>query len=1079
MPARYSSAQFVGRERELTRIATALERAAGGRTTSMLLTGTAGLGATRLLDEVEQRLADLDEEFRVIRCSHETSFPGEPYGPVIAGFLPVLANLDDAELAAVVDPVAEPIARLLPSLEPRLAGLGLLPDRPWIVDPERRQARLLEALLGCIERLGQRAPVLVILEDLHTADFGTRALATFLARITRPGRVAVIATYQPDEVTRDHPLRDDLAAMAEASEPPATLALDPLGRDALAGLIEGIEERRPSASQLLLVAERSKGNPLVAEEIVIARRELTGVSLAGPFEQIVMARLADRTPECRRLLRLLALAGGPMRIGELRAALGGSSTEPKTLTARPSRGAPPFRGDAAPFDVRAAIEEADDHGYLHRPGETVGRVAAVGNASGAVIQLRHELIARAIAADLLPEQRRRDHGALAQALDGRPVASVRHWLAIHRLAEASSSALRAAGDAEAVDAPGDALAALEIALQIADRPDPEGGTSRAGGGAAARSEPRPGASHIVLVKRAAEAAFSVGRTRRAVAYIESVLGAASARDPTEAGRLYERLGHYRRVDGDHVGGLEAQRVAVRLIPAAPSLERAHALASLAQGLMFDGTFTEAKARADEAIQMADSLGEPGLQTKSHATCTLGICEAYGGDPKTAVALLDSARIQATSAGRMDDVLRAQANMTFALELQWRQADAINVALRAVEDARVAGLDAVYGNQLRGNVASALVLTGRWSEARDLCHRALEWSPAGPASIEPLLSLAAIEVEGRADEVATQVLGSLLLHVEVLPDPQFVIPATRIAASFAVWRGDFGDARRAVERGWELARRSEDWIAAARMAGAGVEALAAVAVDARERRDLGEFAEVRGYLSGMLQEAELAVARAGVDLAAGSRRGADAWLATARANAARLEGSPQPSEWDELAQTWALVGDPYQVAKARWRQAEALLATNDARTGRALAVAAFDEALAIGRELGARPLLKELAELGGRAMMKVPTMTGADRVPEAKQQRADLVAVRLAEAFAPAKIGRETGAFGLSARESEVLRLLAEGRTNREIGDRLFISQKTVAVHVGKILAKLGASGRVEAATVALRLGLAGSERSPQ
>jgi DNA-binding CsgD family transcriptional regulator len=62
-------------------------------------------------------------------------------------------------------------------------------------------------------------------------------------------------------------------------------------------------------------------------------------------------------------------------------------------------------------------------------------------------------------------------------------------------------------------------------------------------------------------------------------------------------------------------------------------------------------------------------------------------------------------------------------------------------------------------------------------------------------------------------------------------------------------------------------------------------------------------------------------------------------------------------------------------------------------------------------------------------------------------------------------------FGLSSREREVLAQISRGRTNREIGERLFISQKTVGVHVGNILAKLGVSGRVEAAAVAIRLGL--------
>jgi DNA-binding CsgD family transcriptional regulator len=79
--------------------------------------------------------------------------------------------------------------------------------------------------------------------------------------------------------------------------------------------------------------------------------------------------------------------------------------------------------------------------------------------------------------------------------------------------------------------------------------------------------------------------------------------------------------------------------------------------------------------------------------------------------------------------------------------------------------------------------------------------------------------------------------------------------------------------------------------------------------------------------------------------------------------------------------------------------------------------------------------------------------------------------RIAEAFVGPPQARPDAAFGLSNREREVLALIVQGRTNREIGERLFISQKTVGVHVGNILAKLGVSGRVEAAMVAVRLEL--------
>ncbi|MGV9686290.1 helix-turn-helix domain-containing protein, partial [Streptomyces cellulosae] len=63
------------------------------------------------------------------------------------------------------------------------------------------------------------------------------------------------------------------------------------------------------------------------------------------------------------------------------------------------------------------------------------------------------------------------------------------------------------------------------------------------------------------------------------------------------------------------------------------------------------------------------------------------------------------------------------------------------------------------------------------------------------------------------------------------------------------------------------------------------------------------------------------------------------------------------------------------------------------------------------------------------------------------------------------------ALGLTSRERDVLRLVAAGHTNRRIAEELFISPKTASVHVSNILAKLGVSGRGEAAAVAHRLGL--------
>src|SRR6185437_11491270 len=147
--------------------------------------------------------------------------------------------LDDEAFGRVVGPAASETEQLLPDLGPRLASLSLLPARRSTTDPERRQARLLEALAGVVTRAGEGRPTLVVLEDLHRADAGTRAFAAFLARLGRPGRIALIATYQPDELTRGHPLQATLGAMSDSPHPPETIDLPPLDRDELADLIAG------------------------------------------------------------------------------------------------------------------------------------------------------------------------------------------------------------------------------------------------------------------------------------------------------------------------------------------------------------------------------------------------------------------------------------------------------------------------------------------------------------------------------------------------------------------------------------------------------------------------------------------------------------------------------------------------------------------------------------------------------------------------------------------------------------------------------------------------------------------------
>ena len=133
-----------------------------------------------------------------------------------------------------------------------------------------------------------------------------------------------------------------------------------------------------------------------------------------------------------------------------------------------------------------------------------------------------------------------------------------------------------------------------------------------------------------------------------------------------------------------------------------------------------------------------------------------------------------------------------------------------------------------------------------------------------------------------------------------------------------------------------------------------------------------------------------------------------------------------------------------MAYARWRQGEALIVAGGDRSAAAVALR---EAAEIAAALRAPLLLAEVEGLARRA--RVPLDSTAEAAPEVT----------------------EVDGLGLTARELTVLTLVAEGHTNREIGETLFISEKTASVHVSRILAKLGVRSRVEAATAAHRLGL--------
>jgi DNA-binding CsgD family transcriptional regulator len=263
----------------------------------------------------------------------------------------------------------------------------------------------------------------------------------------------------------------------------------------------------------------------------------------------------------------------------------------------------------------------------------------------------------------------------------------------------------------------------------------------------------------------------------------------------------------------------------------------------------------------------------------------------------------------------------------------------------------------------------------------------------------------------------------------------------------LWAGHLADARAAVADGLKALAATEEpyWMTELCRAGLAVEA--AAAEQARARHADAEEQTAR-ELAAVLLERGRAIAGA-PDVHPTPTVAAN--LRTVEAEWSRVTGQSDPDRWAESALAWEALGYPWQAGYARWQQAGALLAQGAPRQA---AGAALTRAWTLARGLGARLLAAEIDALGRRARIELALPEAA---PDGRAQ-------------APTPPPDE---FGLTPREREVLALVADGRTNRQIAEALFISNKTASVHVSHILAKLGVANRGEAADVAHRLRLTG------
>ena len=1023
---------FIGRERELAALGGALQRASEGEPTRVCVSGPLGIGISRLIDELSERVGKTSG-VAFVRAKCYAPLSGVPYGALRTALTDAaLDAVPDDRLEQLLGSAAHDVAMLIPAVADRLERLGIEAKRPKLDAQEQRGARVRESLFGVIGRLAAQKLLVLVVEDLEYSDPATRHFISALLRVRRRLPLALIVGYHTDELPRGHPA---LALTREIEDSPQVeqLLLEPLTRDETSSLVEALQGERPTLGFVAAVLEGSRGNPLLASQLVAAGAELAGLRLSDPFEDVLLARVAELDAATVRVLKVLAAARRPLTHDEL-----------------------------------AKVRLAD--GHLARNAAAAAKASGFAVATKQGVAVIHELCAEAIEGSLLPLERHSLHAALADLTSGEPAEAAWHWERTARPAKAREAHLAAAAAAGNVEPGETALLHYGLALELSG------------------SEQEV---DVALLQEAAAAAASATAFRRAATYVEQALrrvsggrverlmsSSAPGKDAAEraqarasAAELLELLGQYRRGGGDSVGAQEALERAVEVCPPEASAVRAQALASLAQHLMIDGRIAESADLAEQARTMARAAGTAGLAALAHANDTLAVDRGLMGDIDGGLVLLDEAMATARKVGRLSEVMRCYANWTYLLDLDSRREEALSVVKEGIAEASRSGLGLTYGAFLRGNAADILFQLGRWEECEAECHAAMEFPPAGVAWFSPTLYLGLVIVESRADEEASRLVGQTLLQLETVPAGQWSALVLRTAVSEALWRTELADARNAAEQGWQRVVETEDPAQLAYGASTVLEACAASSERGRLKRDWSEVADAGELAGRVLPVAEQAVAAWDLPSTVGARREAELHLATARAHAARVRGKTTTTIWAQLAEGWAKLPIPYQVAKARWWQAEAALPE---RARRSEARRALTEAWRIAVDLPARPLQRALRDLAMRGRIALPD---TDVVTEDAEPR-ELVAVgpgrgkvvdfgiRVGGGLSPGE-----ARFGLSPRENSVLLVLAEGRTNREIAERLFISERTVAVHVRRILAKMGVGGRTEAAGMAIRLGL--------
>jgi DNA-binding CsgD family transcriptional regulator len=947
---------LVGREAELGRLAGALRGAEEGTGSLVLLCGEAGVGKTRLVEELAA-----GRSAQLLRGAATNDF-GSPYGPVVE----VLRQRFRGEPGAFsgCGELRSHLALLLPELG-EAAG-------------ESERGTIFEAVRCAFSHLADEGAAIVLLDDLHWSDEATLDLLAALAPALRELPVLAIAAYRSDGLARDHRLRwlrNELRREGLLEE----VALDLLDREQAAELLERLLGERPSPSLVAAVHDRAVGSPFFIEELVAALR-VRGALRAG-----------------NRGLELAGDGDVPVPDTVREAVLVGASE--LSPAAREAAAAAAVAGQS--FELRLAVPIAGEAGLaeLLEAGVLVEE-AATGRAA-----FRHALTREALYAEV-PWLRCRDlHRQFAELAErggagGTELAA--HWLGAGERSRAREALLAALQESAALHAHRDAARAGRQALGLWEEGEPEelrietleryGRCAELAGElaeaakawrelAAICSQRGDRLSHAQAQRRLA-AVCNLGGERDA-AFAARRLAAeafAAAEHPADAALEHLAMADYRRSGADYGEAIELTECAAAEAEAAERVDigaRALGLRGVVQAK--GGDFEAGLATVREGLALALELDLNPVAAELYQRLSMVLYD--GADYRRAEEALDTALGLCRPGEDAGTELACVTCLVYVLRERGEWPRAQELGRELIE----AGTAAWVAEGLLGAIHA---FQGKLSAAR----RMLTASRAVSSSVghynmymDSTTGLAYVAAAEGLDDEAAEHCRALLGRWEESEDHHYAVWGIRWAASFFARHGDRPGAHACAEALGKMAAEAGH-----------ADALAALA------QAIGELAALEGDEAGAAEHLSRAV---------------------------------------ELHRSLDI---PFERAQVELRAGAALAAAG----AREEALERLCDAYRSASKLGARPLASEaarqVAELG------------------------ESVAQRLGPRAAASADGVQ-----LTRRELEVLRHVAVGRTNREIAQELFISPRTVDMHVRNLLAKLECRSRVEASHRAGEMGLLG------